>query len=371
MKKLRPKVRKYAPVLAKMRMVRRLREALKRRERRRAKHPYYADCLHLPAPTHFSVSETRHRKNLLSFLRKLRTRIAVMRKPLRIDFRPTQRMVSCGTLLFVAELDRCIRSVAGRVRVSYQGPRDKIVAQVLQQVGITALLGSKRRQDGDSFDPTVRHWRFATGVHADATKFDELLGDFEGRIAPALSQSIFKGVTEAMTNCAQHAYHEPRRDGTNIRDERRWWMFSEEVEGNLHVAFCDLGMGIPRSLPKIDESAAPGWMGMLRDFLSSFKPTSQEAAMIKAAIEIGRSRTNQPHRGLGLNQIVETAKVRPGSRVLIMSNHGAYDLEPARLMTEQLVQFDDSIMGTLIQWSMPVQNKDERNGANDGDDPHR
>ncbi len=223
------------------------------------------------------------------------------------------------------------------------------------------LIGAKSDLKESDFDHTVRHWRFATSVQANAADFDKVLTECEGKITPALSKSIYRGVTEAMTNCAHHAYIEPRDDGTHLNDDPRWWMFSQELDGRLYVAFCDLGMGIPRSLPRID-GTAPGWMEVLNKYLNPFKREQQEAALIKAAIEIGRSRTRQAHRGLGLQQIIEAVNLTTGSNVHIFSNKGSYELAPNRLIKERLVQFNDSIMGTLIQWSMPIQEREDTHG---------
>lgn len=366
MKKIPARKRRYITLLAKRRFRRRWLEKVNRKAKRKSQDAVNAECFYLQAPRAFSAVVVRERRELLRFLSRMRKRILVHRKPLKIDFRRTDKMISCGTLLFIAELDRCIRATGGKVKVGYVSPRNKIVDQVIHQVGISSLLGRKTKVGAD-FDKSVRHWRFATGVHADATDFDKVLGRYEGRIATALSKSIFKGVTEAMTNCAQHAYEESRRDGMNIRQlERRWWMFSQEDDGILSVAFCDLGMGIPRSLPRV-KGAALGWFKRLDSFLSGFSIRTKEAALIKAAIEIGQTRTDKDYRGLGLNQIVETAKVRQGSHVLILSNAGGYLLQPDRLIKEQLVQYDDSILGTLIQWNMPIAGGEVHDGAHSED----
>lgn len=345
---------------------RRRQERIKRKDRRRAKHPVYADCLTLKAPRVFSVSNRHHRAELLRFLRALRHRTLAVGGALRIDFSGTKQMVSCGTLLFVAELDRIIRITTRKVRITMRRPKDKIVGQVLHQVGVISLLGARPYQQ-DEFADNVKHWHYATSVHAVADDFDRVLDECDGKITPALSKSIYKGVTEAMTNCAQHAYLEPREDGYRISDERRWWMFSEELDDKLHVAFCDLGMGIPRSLPRIGDETAVGWMEMLRGFLQGFTQDKHEAALIKAALEIGKSRTKEPHRGLGLKQIVDTVALAPGSSVLIFSNRGAYELIPDRRIRERLIQFDDSIMGTLIQWSMPLHHREDNEHGADRD----
>ncbi len=352
MKKVSKKVRRHATKIAQIRFSRRQAERTKRKARLRAAHVETAECFHLVAPPVFSAFNIHQRRCLIRFCAALRRRIVLIRKPVRIDFRKTERMFSCGTALFIAELDRCLRLTGGKISVRYISPRDKIVGQVIQQVGISTLLGRKRKQS-DDFDKSVRHWRYATGVHADAKDLDRMLESYEGIVTPALSKSIFRGVTEAMTNCAQHAYLETRRDGLNVRDERRWWMLSQEVDGELSVAFCDLGMGIPRSLPRKHQEQ-PSWRKALQDLLAGLARHPQESALIKAAIEIGRSRTNADNRGLGLRQIVETAQQLRGSNVLILSNAGGYLLQPDRRTEELLIKYEDSVLGTIIQWNMPI-----------------
>ncbi|BAK76764.1 hypothetical protein NH8B_1949 [Pseudogulbenkiania sp. NH8B] len=223
------------------------------------------------------------------------------------------------------------------------------------------LFGRRRRLDESGFDKSVKHWQFATGSCADATEFDSVLGDFEGKITTQLSRSIYKGVTEAMTNSAHHAYEDSRNDGTGIVDEKRWWMFSQEMDGELYVVFCDLGIGIPRSLSR-DVNVSAGWRPALAAFMDRFKAHQRQPTLIKAAIEIGRTRTNKPNRGLGLPQIVETVDKSGKGRVIIHSNAGAYFRSPGGKANEILIQYNQSIMGTLIQWSVPIETSDGSHG---------
>lgn len=80
--------------------------------------------------------------------------------------------------------------------------------------------------------------------------------------------------------------------------------------------------------------------------------------MIKAAVEIGYTRTKLQNRGKGLRQIVD-AIVAAGdtANMVIYSNCGAYWVESEsskKVAREKLIQYDGSIMGTLIQWKLPV-----------------
>lgn len=341
------------------RWARRFAQREKKRQRRRECDPMGGKYHRIIAPKHFGLTEPRQRRETLVFVRVLRSAILDRRRPVKIDFRNTKKMFSCGTLLFLAELDRMLRRTKGLVPVRCVFPKDKIVEQVLHQVGILKLLRSRSRISVEEFDATVKHWHFATGANTDATGIDPMLTDFEGMLTPALNKSIFKGITEAMTNSVNHAYIEPRMPNSGVMEEPRWWLFSQELDGELSVVFCDLGIGIPRSLPRL-EGSQPGWLMGLRSYLADMKEklniNRPEPALIKAAIEIGQTRTNLAHRGKGLKQVINTIKQSSGKgEVEIHSNSGFYAFSPSAIIQEKLVQHSDSIMGTLIQWRVPIE----------------
>lgn len=252
-----------------------------------------------------------------------------------------------------------LRRTKGLVPVSCVFPKDKIVEQVLHQVGILKLLRSRSRISVEEFDATVKHWHFATGVNTDASGIDSMLTDFEGMLTPALNTSIYKGITEAMTNSVNHAYIEPRVPKSGVVEEPRWWLFSQELDGELSVVFCDLGIGISRSLPRAEGSQS-NWLPLLSDYMIHLKEkfgiNKPEAALIKAAIEIGQTRTNLSHRGKGLKQVIDTIEQSSGKgEVEIHSNSGFYAFTPLAIIREKLVQHSDSINGTLIQWRVPIE----------------
>ena len=312
----------------------------------------------LVAPRFWNLARPDARARVLDFLDHLRKVFCCVGRTILLDFQRTEKLFSCATLLLVAEVDR-LRRTYPNVVVRTHLPRNLIARQVLQQVGLLKLIGHKHVMASSSFDETVKNWRYATGHCTDASRIsDEVWDAMDGRITPALRRSIFKGITEAMTNSVHHAYVGERGDGVRLPSpEKRWWMFSQELEGHLHVVVCDLGVGIQHSLPR-NEQVEPGFMARLGSFLSNFQPDKREAATIKAAVEIGRTRTQLHNRGKGLKQIVDTI-VTAGdtANMVIYSNCGAYWVESSSSRSasrEKIIQYDGSIMGTLIQWRMPV-----------------
>ncbi|OQS35905.1 hypothetical protein B0T45_17015 [Chromobacterium haemolyticum] len=329
------------------------------RKRQRQLQQSTALVARLQAPKYFNLSDAEVRRRVLDFLRSLRLAYAKQRVIVCLDFRRTEKLYSCATLLLVAELDRLRRLYPG-VELRTRLPKDLVARQVLQQVGLLRLVGHRYSMSSDDFDKTVTNWRFATGYCTDASRIGEDVWDaIDGLVTPVLSRSIYKGITEAMTNSVHHAYVGPRGDGVPARGEteKRWWMFSQELDGHLSVVMCDLGVGIQRSLPR-EEGAQPGFLSLLEKYLSPFMRSQREAAMIKAAVEIGYTRTKLQNRGKGLRQIVD-AIVAAGdtANMVIYSNCGAYWVESEsskKVAREKLIQYDGSIMGTLIQWKLPV-----------------
>jgi hypothetical protein len=204
------------------------------------------------------------------------------------------------------------------------------------------LVGYRRKVETTHDD--VIHWRSATGHEVIGEKFDEVLGYYDGQITEVLSKNLYLGFTEAMTNCHHHAYIGTRPDGLNIAAEQKdWWMFSQERDGWLSVVFCDLGIGIPGTLP----IKKPTLWQRIELFGSKL-----DAHAIQEAIGESRTRTGLHHRGKGLKQLVDVVAHVDQGQIGIFSNKGRFTLKSQK---ESISQFTDSIYGTLIYWKVPLK----------------
>jgi hypothetical protein len=252
-------------------------------------------------------------------------------------------MYAEGTLLFVAELRRLVRETEGKVSITCEVPRNNKIAQVLKQIGIFDLLGT--RCDIEPIDSDVVSWRYAHGHRVDGEQYENVLGAYDGQIAESLSKELYKGMTEAMTNVVNHAYISPRQDGLPPQQTPEWWMFSREHDGALAVVFCDLGAGIPATLPAKKPNL---WQSIQR------LATTFDSDVIGYAIQDSISRTGATHRGKGLGQIVRAVDAIKGSEVQILSNRGGYRRRNGKTA---LFRYRDSIMGTLIFWRIPLRSE--------------
>lgn len=261
-----------------------------------------------------------------------------------LDFSATKKMHAEATLLFVAELRTLVRLTEGGVTWELVPSQTSKVMQVLQQVKVLDLIGAAVIVECK--DEDVVHWRCAFGQGADGSKFDDVMGPYQGEIAPALSADLYKGVSEAMTNVVNHAYMLPREDGLRPISDRDWWMFSTEHNGRLTVVICDLGAGIPRTLPH-NKSHRGLWKRIRR--LSD----KGDGKIIAYAVEDSVSRTKHSHRGKGLGQISRAIQHINDAKVTIMSNRGAY--QRASSGKVKIWEYPDSILSTLIYWEIPLR----------------
>lgn len=289
------------------------------------------------SPPHFDIYEGDSRKRTLIFIEKLRRLVNEGSRRIWIDFSDTRKFGSGGAILFFAELSRLIESTRS-LMIRGSLPRSNKAAQVHQQIGLSRLLKTKNKTE--CLDGDVVNWRSARGQGAVGEKYDEIMGYYDGRITESLQSELYTGITEAMTNAHQHAYIDQRGDGiTTPPTYRPWWMFSQEKDGKLSVVFCDLGIGIPSSLPR----TRPRLWHLMRNMT--------QGRQIEGAVRESQTRTKKQHRGKGLRQIIQTISSCEGGKAIILSNKGWYSMKAGK---RDSGDFADSIMGTVIYWQMPL-----------------
>jgi hypothetical protein len=327
------------------------RKALSRDKKTLRRHGFASDGHVLPVsiklPATLSIQNKKMRRALCSALNQIKK--IVGRKSVYLDFSDVVLLYPSAVLLLTAELDRQRRNKKSAFSVRMIAPRNEIAEQVLHQVGIAELCSAEPIDERDHFDESVRHWRYATGERMNDAP-GRALERFEGQLSDELQSGMWKGVSEAIVNSVHHAYLEPRGDGFEGDDETRWWMFSQVRDEQLTVAVCDLGIGIPRSLPLIWEHSR------LQTLLAKFGLLKADLAAIRAALEIGATRTREENRGRGLPQIWEDMKGHEGANILLLSNRALLHWS-SETGKETEHQYDDSIFGTMVIWSVPLRPK--------------
>lgn len=252
-----------------------------------------------------------------------------------------------GAVMLLAELDRLF-SGQPESSIRLYRPQDAIIHAVMCQVGIyqwdETPLPEADRDD-------VRHWRSASGVASEGEKGGSILEAYEGRLADNLTSDLYAGIVEAMTNTVHHAYSGAKGKELRRFIGRRWWALSQERDGELTVAICDLGIGIPRSLPRSTTFSN----ATVRTVWKALGLDRSDASAIKVALQLGRTSTGQAGRGRGLSEIVEAADLSEDGRVLISSNKGVYASVGGKT---NAYNHTHSINGTLIHWTVRITERE-------------
>lgn len=317
----------------------------------------------LKLPSHISILSPKSRKSLRKVTKKFRSYYYRNDVCLRLNFQNTKQMFSEGTLYLLAELET-LTLINPSIKFKIIPSKETIVNQVLEQTGILKLLKQTLKFEDGEFDESVKYWNYASGYNSEIDSADSMLDDFEQILSEKTSKDVFTSLTEALTNCHHHAYEE-KRYPIDIKNIKKWWLFSQEKDGVLTVCVCDLGIGIPRSLTRNAPTVKDDWFSNLKEFIKLHKEKyNNDCAAIKAAIEIGNTRTNLPNRGKGLNQIINKINTMTGHKVsiAILSNYGSYiinrgfvtDLPTTDIMDAIAVPYTESIDGTVIVWQIPL-----------------
>lgn len=320
----------------------------------------------LKMPVYINIFNIKTRKWLKKVTTKLRDYYYRENLKICFDFSKTKVMNCEGTLYLLAELDT-LTLTNPSITFDIIPSQETVVNQVLEQTGILKLLKqTKLKLNRDDFDESVKYWRYASGYNSEIESEESnlMLDAFERMLSKTDSQSIFTSLTEAFTNSHHHAY-EAKRYPSQTKIVKKWWLFSQEKGDELTVCVCDLGIGIPRSLTIDTPNVKKQWFIDLREFLFKHKEKfDSDSASIKAAVEIGNTRTSLPNRGKGLPQIIEKINTACDNKasIAIFSNKGSYiinrgyvlDRPKTDIINGFSIPYTESIDGTLIVWQIPI-----------------
>lgn len=260
-----------------------------------------------------------------------------------IDFEALKRVSPSAALILAAELFRWQQFTGLKLKAVRQNRWDSDVREVLSNMGLFDFLQTpnvkSRRSDDAASDVRVLKYRSDTDVLGE--KCDDLLGHLTSISGPVHAENfIYDGLVEALKNSRQHAYTDPDRW---FGVEAGTWFMSGSFtrsKSTLTAAVFDLGVGIPATLPRT------GLWENIRPFLKG----PDDAQMIAAAMEYGRSRTERQERGNGIPTMMRILDYHAGYlRILSGTGEATYD---SITKSVSLKNHNVPIGGTLIEWSI-------------------
>lgn len=371
--KNRNKKRQVLISIQKQRFCRRLREKISKLKRRKAAHKENVRLSKKYSKNKVEVKErsgkkvrkqgykdlvvpekldlTKNYSETVEFIKNLKSYALGLRRPVRLVFSELKEISPEALLLLLAELYRC-RMIFGKHKITGTYPINKNIERIMEASGFFELLDVIQRNPARTKKYPLEYIKFITGNKLIATAPMELRDALLGNVVSMgilAKKRLYRAITEAMINVGQHAYPKNQRKKYKIRNE--WWM-SGHVNLNsnkLVIIFCDLGVGIPTTLPKIHGLEK---IVSALSLLPGIKPN--DAEMIKAGMEIGRTSTGLAGRGKGLNDLRKFVDDTGGGELNIFSRKGHYQYLVDS--PEILYNHRYSIGGTLIKWSVPINN---------------
>lgn len=329
------------------------------------------------APAKLDIYSAKNHATFVSFLDNLRRSVKRNKKTF-ISFRNSTRITAAAGLLLVAETDRLTTAFPSSVircsfppatTVGKYSNSQNMVESALNQIGFFKLIGQECSRL--TTHRSIEIWRQLSGSTADGSLAGSLLNSLPDEIPKTSRKKLYRGAIEAIANSVEHAYPTPRNDGIDIMDSR-WWMLVGYDKSYLTVIICDLGVGIPFTLPKKHPESL---LSLIKTKFSIFD--NSDAELIRASTHIKETRshlstsTHLPNRGKGGADFRSVAKAFPTATLIVRSNKGAFFLTGEKATplkksssrryidgtnrSESTLNHSNSIRGTLTEWIVPVQ----------------
>lgn len=309
----------------------------------------------IEAPVTMDLANYQNAKELLRVVRAISNRVLKLGLPVRLDLSGTKQFYVSGAIYLYAELDRVINESNLVKPVTLIRPKASRPCEVMKQIGLFDLCGDDVNITPERED--VIYWRL--------TKGENQSGELQGRhveevtaMANSTAQQlevngIWKGINEAVNNVVEHAYRLPRYDNFQGLPNTKWWMLSHIRNNHFVTAVCDLGCGYSKTINKT----------MPEDFLVKLKGIlnigNEDIFAIKAAMEYGRTSTEQRNRGKGSRDAQSVLLAHGKGELIILSNSGLvkFSMKNGKLQEEFTDDIGLDTGGTILWWRIPLQDE--------------
>lgn len=322
----------------------RIERALLKRKRKQSTRRQVAQSIgnsghgRIHAPERFALTP-KYADKVIRFVYELK-RKAVVGEKVVIDFSKTTLVTALSAVYLYSEIDRALRN---KSVVRIQNIPNSQVRYALGITGILTICGHSDPPDS-SHIPVIRGKdnerlpdiiEYLMGIALFQRQLITTNPDYAERL-------VDKAISEAMLNVKQHAYPQNRPNDF-------WWATATILENNLHIALCDRGVGIPKTLKEKDKFKAA---------LAALKPGAGNARMIKTAMEYTRSSRKVSGGGLGSRDIQQLVLEAHEGHLTVISGKGYYRLqgESKKQITREMTY---DVAGTLIQWQIPLHHQSE------------
>jgi len=268
-----------------------------------------------------------------------------------VNFDNLKTISTSAALVLTAELSKWDDAIRQRLRPKV----DKWDPEILKKftdLGFFDLFQNPPLESTSSGkQSSVKVVKYIKGRCGDSKKTRILKKELTNIVGDEISKWTFLrcGLDEAITNVSHHAYP----DNKGFSEEDKNWYLTGSYNNDtkqLKIVFYDQGISIPKSLPSSDV-----WEKAL-DFFSKIKipiaDRKKDEVLLRAAVELDRTSTEETDRGKGLQDLLEFIRHREEGYLSIISSKGLFKLTVHNgKETIKTEHFNNGVSGTLIIWS--------------------
>lgn len=301
-------------------------------------------------PDILDLSVKTKRNSLIKVIELMHKAISRNDKYICFDFSKTKKIYSSAMLLLYAEMSNAL-NITERLHFSCIKPRNSKSSHVLDQIGIYRICREKFKKIKDYDD--VIFWKHCSGKDVIGAAFDKVLDDDSRKKLEKGHPEVdlYGGCVEATKNAKRHAYIEARSMSAVAYEKTSWWMFSQVKDGILSVNVCDLGVGIPATLPFTRKN-------LFNILMETLGKDSNDAKLIEGAIHGNSSRSGESYRGNGLPKIARVAQETKRASLVVYSYKGEVTITKNNT---QCVVYGKPVPGTIISWCLPIGEENAQN----------
>ena len=289
----------------------------------------------------------------ISAIRKLTETNRASRKAYKltaVNFDKLIKISTSAALVLTAELSKWDDTIRQRLRPAVDNWDNEILRQ-FTDLGFFDLFHNPPSKNIDNHNSSsVKLVKYIKGRCGDSKKTRILKEKLTNIVGDDISKWTFlrSGLDEAITNVSHHAYPD---NHSFLEEDKNWYLtgsYNNETK-EIKIVFYDQGIGIPKSLPTSEV-----WERIL-GILSTKIPRAdrkKDEVLLKAAVQLDRTSTEETDRGKGLQDLLEFIRQRGAGYLSIISLKGLFKLSVNNdKETVKTKHFDNSICGTLIIWS--------------------
>ena len=299
----------------------------------------------MPVPKVVNLIDNRD--ETCNFFQLIRDRVRDGAK-VRLVFMETEKISSESLIYLLAQIHK-LRLEHGLDRITGTYPKSRRIERLLGESGFLKILNVITRPIPGKKSASTRFVKCKTDTEMNGPIIpvlkEELLGN-DLVMPQSIGKMVYRALIEAMANVKHHAY-----DNKSLRNKKlkgRWWLGAQisHTKSIFTLTFYDAGVGIPKTLHR-----QYGWE-LIRSAISSLPGMMpDDGQMIRAAVELGRTRTGKSNRGKGLMDIHKLIEKVGAGCLIIYSRQGRYRFENG----SEIVSNDKNfIEGTLIKWQLPL-----------------